>query len=170
MKTLFLFLISTFISLNIFSQQLKADSAILVDTNKPLLIRTQSVGLDVAAFIFPNASINYERLFFHNKTFSRSLYGKIGYGYFLALSRTEGILGMQVPASIVYLGGSKNHFFEADLGAKLIVFDNNDFRFNTINGYPILNFGYRYQNPINGNFFKALLGTDGLTLGVGFAF
>ncbi len=61
---------------------------------------------------------------------------------------------------------SKNHF-EVNLGVRTI------FNENLYYGcffYPIANLGYRYQPTTRGFLFRALAGTDGITLGVGLAF
>ena len=63
-------------------------------------------------------------------------------------------------------GKGKNHF-EVNLGVRTIFAKQLDY---SCFFYPIANLGYRYQKPSGGFLFRALAGTDGITLGVGLAF
>jgi hypothetical protein len=60
----------------------------------------------------------------------------------------------------------KNHF-EINLGVRTIFAEQFDY---SCFYYPIANLGYRYQKHLGGFLFRALVGTDGITLGVGLAF
>ena len=170
MKTRLLILLLVFSSVGLFSQQ-QPDSIQKTKTNLPITLSKNSVGVDGSIlFVFAagtlGTSINYERLISKNDSFTKFYYLKTGIGYyFIGGGGDSGNFGVQVPVSLMYLSGKKNNFFEADLGCRAIIYEKSE-----ITAYPIINVGYRYQRRGNRVYFKALVGTDGLTLGVGYAF
>lgn len=167
MKTQILVFFFVFSCSTLFSQQ-KSDSIQKTKTDFPITLSSNTLGVDASALIFYGGasfgtSLNYECLISRKKS-PYSYYLRTGVGYFGFGAGDQGILGLQIPVSIVYLSGKRNSHFEADLGCRVV----SDFK--SVFPYPIVNLGYRYQQPNEGLFFKALAGTDGLTLGVGYAF
>ena len=167
MKTkilLFFFIIKC---IDAFSQQLP-DSISKTKTDFPITLSKNTLGLDISCVVFTvGTSVNFEGLLFRNQTETKSFYVRFGIGYYMIGDVGGGLTeGIQIPISLVYLSGKKNHHFETDLGIRTI-FPKDDYN---VLGYPILNIGYRYQRPGNGVLFKTLIGTDGITLGVGYGF
>ena len=169
MKTRLLVLLFAFCCLSLYSQQIQTYSVPKSETQPPITLSKNSVGIDISSlYLIYASSVNYERLLSRNEACSQSFYVRVGVGYFI-MGEVGGSSsdGIQIPTSIVYLGGKKSSHFEVDFGFRTI-FDWNEATHET--GYLIINVGYRYQRPGKGLFFKALAGTDGLTLGAGFAF
>ena len=113
-----------------------------------------------------SSSINYERFI------NRFMILRTGIGYYLLAGSDSGINCKQIPLTINLITGRRNSYFEVDLGGR-ILFDIKDYKNNpTFENriFPIVNIGYRYQKPKGGLFFKSLIGIDGLTLGLGYAF
>lgn len=117
-------------------------------------------------------TLDYEKLLSRQSNYN--LYGKIGIGYGAIGGNDVGIAGIQLPLSLNILNGGGNNHFEVNLGARTFF----DIPFDKVNSstdhrvfiYPIVNLGYRYQQP-NGKFlFKILGGTDGVSLGIGMTF
>ena len=116
--------------------------------------------------------MNYEKLLLKQSHYY--IYGKIGVGYGAIGGNDISITGMQLPISLNILNGASNNHFEVNLGARTFF----DIPFDKVNSnvdhgffiYPIVNLGYRYQQP-NGKFlFKVLGGTDGISVGIGMTF
>ncbi len=167
MKTKILIFISIISCFDAFSQQLP-DSISKTKTDFPIALSKYTGGLDISCVLFGiGSSANFEGLLFRNQTGTKTFYARMGVGYYMIGDVGGGLTeGIQIPISLVYLSGKKNHHFEADLGIRTI-FPKENYH---LLGYPILNIGYRYQRPGHGVLFKTLVGTDGLTLGVGYAF
>lgn len=117
-------------------------------------------------------TLNYEKLLLKQSHYY--IYGKIGVGYGAIGGNDISITGMQLPISLNILNGASNNHFEVNLGARTFF----DIPFDKVNSnvdhgffiYPIVNLGYRYQQP-NGKFlFKVLGGTDGISVGIGMTF
>ena len=135
-----------------------------------------SVGLDGGLLYLGfggsiNSSVNYERHIFSLK--STSYYLRMGVGYYLIGASDTGYAGVQVPLSLNLITGKGNNHFELNLGGRAIFDIKNDeidYSDEKVRLFPIVNIGYRYQNPKGGFIFKSLIGIDGITLGIGYAF
>ena len=168
MKTQLLIFLLVCSSVGLFSQQ-QPDSIQKTKTDFPITLSKNAVSFDASLlFLYVYGSIggsfNYDHILIKNKENSQFLGVGTGIGYYLTGGENDGIHGVQIPLKLIYLIGGKSSYFETNLGARLIFFD------KKIYEYPIINIGYRYQRPKEGLFFKALLGTDGFTLGLGYAF
>ncbi len=119
-----------------------------------------------------NSSVNYERRIFSANVLSG--YMRLGTGYFVVGASDTGYGGIQVPLSLNLITGKNNNHFELDLGCRAVFDIKNDgidyYENEKVIPYPILNIGYRYQKPSSGFIFKSLIGLDGITLGIGYAF
>jgi len=130
-----------------------------------------SLGLDIGYFNYvfydgTSALLNYERLLIQNLNL------RLGFGYF-AIPENKGFTALQIPVTINYLSGKSNNHFELDVGGRLTYFKYALNKYMFPNEYMVslvFNLGYRYQNPSGGIICKALVGLDGLTLGVGYSF
>ncbi len=130
-----------------------------------------SLGIDIGYFhyIFIDGTstiLNYERSLHQN------LKVRIGCGYF-AIGESYRFTGLQFPVTFNYLSGVKNNHFELDVGGRLSYMKGTLNKYVFPNDYMVslvFNLGYRYQQPTGGIIFKALVGIDGVTLGVGYAF
>lgn len=120
-------------------------------------------------------SANYECLLI--KGDYNLMYARIGFGYAAYGTDAYSYEGLQIPVTMNVLYGKDNNHFEVDFGGRF-VYDNYrnfkpnvpDSKYKPIAIFPIVNIGYRYQRPKGGVFFKSLIGIDGLTLGLGYAF
>jgi hypothetical protein len=116
-------------------------------------------------------SMDYERNLLYVNLFKLNLEGT--YGKYYQIYTKEAFQSLpsfhSLTSSINSLIGKNSHFFEIGLG----------FRYSFINDYyesikpsfPVLNIGYRYQNPYGkGLVFRTFLGTTGLGISIGKAF
>jgi len=98
---------------------------------------------------------------------------RIGYGewYFIDYGVFSNLInGNSINTSIIGLLGESSHKFEFNLGVRYIFLE--EWEKERISQYlPILNIGYRYQNPFGkGLIFRAYVGDTGLGIAVGKAF
>lgn len=116
-------------------------------------------------------SFDYERNVYQKGKFETLL--RFGYGewYFIDHGVFSSIIhGNSINTSINGLFGESSHKFEYNLGIRFIFLE--EWEKERISQYlPILNIGYRYQNPFGkGLIFKAYVGDTGLGIAVGKAF
>lgn len=113
-------------------------------------------------------SVNYERLLYYSNHFQLNASAGAGGWYFTTISKWY--LGYSLPLSINSLIGSKNNFFETEIGLRYTFFnEKSDEDLSPI--FPLFNLGYRYQN-LNGKglIFRCFIGYNGLGIGIGKAF
>lgn len=136
-----------------------------------------SVGLDgglLYALFFDGygSSINYERLIYNRNNSITHL--RTGVGYYVLGWQDGGYGGIQIPLTVNIISNKfSNNHFEIDLGGRAVFDIKNDgidYSDEKVRLFPIVNIGYRYQNPKGGFIFKSLIGIDGITLGIGYAF
>lgn len=167
MKTRLLILLLTLSCVSLFSQQFRTDSIIPKLSNNTISI-DETFGSNISATMSQTISLNYERLLFKNKSNSFYYFIKAGIGKVQAnLLFQDFSPEYQLPLSIVLLTGKNSGHFELNLGARMLYDKIYEPKFSL---FPILDLGYRFQAPQNGFFFKALVGTVGITFGVGYAF
>lgn len=163
MKTKILFLLFIIFSSSVFCQVSKQNTTSKFSKNTLTADGSLTYIAILGGF---SSAINYERILSSGSTFTS--YGKIGVGYSIYGDVGGGEWsGMQIPVSVSILKGMGKNHFEVNLGVRTIF--NKDFDYGYF-FYPIANLGYRYQPTSGGFLFKALAGTDGITLGVGLAF
>lgn len=172
MKTKLLIIILCFSFSIAFSQN--SDS--VINSTQKQEVSKNIIGLDGGLLYLGfggsiNSSVNYERHIFSLK--STYSYLRIGVGYYLIGASDIGYAGVQVPLSLNLITGKSNNHFELNLGGRAIFDIKNDeidYSDDPVMFSPIFNLGYRYQNPKGGFIFKSLIGLDGVTLGIGYAF
>jgi len=173
MKTQLSIFLLIFSCLGIFSQQIQTDSnskTVSIVSKLP----NNSISID-ESFSFSRTialknliSINYERLLFRNRSNSLNYFIKVGVGKVQANDLYENYNpDLQLPVSMVILYGKSCNLFELNIGMRLLDDKANEKKYSL---FGILDFGYRYQAPRSDVYFKALAGTDGITIGIGYAF
>lgn len=116
-------------------------------------------------------SFDYERNVYKIGKLETSL--RIGYGewYFIDYGVFSNLInGNSINTSIIGLLGESSHKFEFNIGVRYIFLE--QWEKERISQYlPILNIGYRYQNPFGkGLILRAYIGDTGLGIAVGKAF
>jgi len=116
-------------------------------------------------------SFDYERNVYKKGKFETLV--RIGYGecYFIDYGVFSSIIdGSAINTSINGLFGESSHKFELNMGVRYIFLEEWE-KERTSRYLPILNIGYRYQNPFGkGLIFRAFVGDTGLGIAVGKAF
>ncbi|MCC6691555.1 MAG: hypothetical protein IT235_08495 [Bacteroidia bacterium] len=107
-------------------------------------------------------TINYSRIFVQLDMWR--FYTNIGSG--VAYTPIDGETFIVTTGRIGFLIGKKNNHFDANVGAAFLALKESVFHFLL----PLVNIGYRYQRPEGGIIFKSYIGTEGLGLGLGYAF
>jgi len=114
-------------------------------------------------------SIDYERNLLYSNYFKLNVEGT--YGKYYQTYTKDAFQSLpsfhSITSSINSLVGKKSHSFEFSLGARYSII-NNDYYENINPLFPVLNIGYRYQNPYGkGLVFRTFLGTTGIGLSIG---
>jgi hypothetical protein len=126
-----------------------------------------SIHLDCATALYVGmASINYERSIVYTKTYKLNLSSGFGGWYFITPGPDQ-YYGWSVPISFHNLLGSRNSYFEVDLGARytFLTGRSDKDRFHYL---PIFNLGYRYQRlDGRGLLFRTFVGLSGFGIGAG---
>ncbi len=113
-------------------------------------------------------SITYEHLVLSLNSLNLFLSSGLGGWYFIPISQLY--YGLSVPISINGIIGGRNSHFEFNLGLRYLFFNENSDE--GISPYfPLINIGYRYQNPSGkGLIFRSYIGCTGIGIGIGKAF
>lgn len=125
-----------------------------------------SIHIDCATAIYIGmSSLNYERTLVYTNHYRLNL--NFGFGGWYLVPLPNEYIGFSVPLSLNNLIGSRNNFFEADLGLRYTFFskrsDKDRFQY-----FPVMNLGYRFQRPNGkGLLFRSFIGYSGLGIGVG---
>jgi len=126
-----------------------------------------SIHLDCATALYVGmASINYERSIVYTKTYKLNLSSGFGGWYFITPGPDQ-YYGWSIPVSMHNLIGSRNSYFEVDLGARytFLTGRSDKDRFHYL---PIFDFGYRYQRlDGRGLLFRTFVGLSGFGIGAG---
>lgn len=122
-------------------------------------LQPNNIYVEASVGSFSRATINYERRFFSGS--SLTWYGRVGFG---ATSNSNASTGFGGLAAVSMLTGKKRSHFEVDAGAMLFTEGSRQFV------YPVVNLGYRYQNPEGGLLVKAHVGIISFGLGLGYSF
>ncbi len=100
-------------------------------------------------------SLNYDRILISKEKWKFS--GRLGFGYFFDRYNRHSVLNF--PSEFTFLIGKSKHFFETGLGVTYYVFTvpKEEYYYWEAEHYSYLfsRFGYRYQRPQGGFFFKA---------------
>ncbi len=151
--------------ITIYSNQVKCQDAEIKQVKNAILINGAN------AYFIGMYSFEYERNIFERKIFETLI--RIGYGgwYYMDTGVFTNIIeGKSIITSVNGLIGENSHKFEFNIGVRYVFLE--DWEIQKINQYhPIINIGYRYQNPIGkGLIFRAYLGETGIGIAVGKAF
>lgn len=113
-------------------------------------------------------SFNYERRVYSGE--KTTWFGRLGAGTAYLLTSDNNVwdvyTGTGGLAAVTMLTGKKNKHFELNVGAFIV----DDPDKTTAGVYPLLDVGYRYQEPGGGFIFKAKVGILGLGIAFGHAF
>ena len=128
-----------------------------------------SISIQGATFVYIGGySINYERAILRANHFKMLGCAGIGGWYFITISKNY--YGHSMPLYVSFLFGSRNNYFETDLGVKYTAFSKRSQK-DISPLYPILNLGYRYQRQDGkGLIFRSFIGSEGIGIGIGKAF
>ena len=138
---------------------LSLQTTINAHSNEDIVFSKHNVYLDAGLGPLYQASLNYEFQIHSAKTLT--WYARLGAGGAGTLLDDGGPGGL---AAITMLTGKKNSHFELNAGT--FIGSGSDGTFV----YPLLDIGYRYQQPDGGFIFKAKVGILGIGIGLGFAF
>ncbi|MCX6238141.1 MAG: hypothetical protein NTY07_11405 [Bacteroidia bacterium] len=98
------------------------------------------------------------------------MFGCAGVGgwYFITISKNY--YGYSMPLYFSFLIGSRNNYFETDLGVRYTAFSKRSLK-DISPLFSILNLGYRYQRQDGkGLMFRSFIGSEGIGIGIGKAF
>lgn len=163
-KNLFLLCLAIVLSSNLISAQ----------TGEISRMSKLNLHIEGTTLLFVNSiSINLERKLFSSNTEKIHLYGRVGYGYvevykiFSSDQRASGGL-----LALTMLTGKGSHHFEASGGAFLGSYKsiNDGSPDDGFQAFPLIDVGYRFQEPGEVFIFRAKVGTSGLGVGIGYAF
>jgi len=113
-------------------------------------------------------SVTYEHLVLSLKCLNLHVSSGLGGWYFTNIS--EWYSGLSIPLSLNGIIGGGNSHFEFNLGLRYRFFNENSDK-DISPYYPLINIGYRYQNPNGkGLIFRTYIGYTGIGLGIGKAF
>jgi hypothetical protein len=128
-----------------------------------------SIHADAATLIYIGMySVDYERTIILSNHYKLIFDAGFGGWYFTTISQENS--GYSIPISINGLIGSRNNYFEIDLGARYTFFSDESDK-NISPYFPVINFGYRYQRPDGkGLIFRSFIGLSGIGIGIGKAF
>ncbi len=138
---------------------LSIQSTLNAQSNEDIVLSKHNVYLDTGLGPLFQASMNYEFQIHNAKTVT--WYARLGAGGAGTVLGDGGPGGL---AAITMLTGKKNSHFELNGGT--FIGSGSDGTFV----YPLLDIGYRYQQPDGGFIFKAKLGILGIGIGLGYAF
>lgn len=136
-----------------------------------------TISIEGASYVLiGNYSINYELTVLSTSNYDMNL--SAGFGKWYVAPVTVIYYGNSIPVAINNVIGSGNHHFEVSAGARYTFIKVKNiqlFPFPEVQEaptvWPIVNLGYRYQNPTGkGLMFRCFVGLSGIGVGVGKAF
>lgn len=156
-------LASIIVVLILFSTEVNCQETIY--TVKP----KNSIMVDGATAVYLGMfGLNYERTIVLKDHIRLILTTGFGGWYLLPLPKQYS--GFSIPISFIFVEGSGNNHFEADLGLRYTFYSKESDK-DKSPYFPVINFGYRYQRPDGkGLIFRSFVGYSGIGIGVGKAF
>ncbi len=159
-------LISLIICLNIIQLNAQTDS---------LLVKKNVIKLNATVFpdYFHSYSVAYERNIFAKKWLKLNVEADAGVVYSLC-NKVWYHKVCKLPSfstSVNTLFGRKSHYFEINTGVRYFIFCEEEYNYIFKEWMPVLNLGYRYQNPKGrGLVFRTFIGLFGVGISVGKSF